>query len=387
MDKADRDTLASLARHLGWPSISVYLPTHRSGQDKEQDPLRLKNLLTRASREIQAGGVRTPDAEALLKPAFDLLHDPTFWRETAEGLAFFVSEDLTVVLQLDYPPPELAIVNDRFVIRHLLPSIHSDERFWLLALSKNQVRLFKGDHEGLQQIPLRDTPADFKEAMRFEDADHPFRFRTESGQVPGGGRRGSVFYGMGGLSDAEKDQVWRYAGMVERGVRDATNGSDAPLVLAGVEYIVSAYRGHNTYPGLLDPALYGNPDELTLVRLHSEAMVVLRPYFDSRREADYAELESLAASHRVATDVREIVPAAHEGRVRVLFISAAESEWGGYDPQSGEVRVSHEREPGDWDLADLAATETILHGGEVHVLDSAEQTEADMRLPAAIFRY
>ena len=43
-----RDELLELARHSGWPSISIHLPTHRDAANREQDRLLLKNLMKTA---------------------------------------------------------------------------------------------------------------------------------------------------------------------------------------------------------------------------------------------------------------------------------------------------------------------------------------------------
>ena len=390
MDVPDRETLASLGRQTGWPSISIYLPTHRAGQDKEQDPLRFRNLLGQVAEELRGGGMRQADAEEMLRPAHGLLEDPTFWRDTATGLAVFISQDAMSTFKVDTELPELAVVNERFAIRYLLSSIRTDEHFWLLALSKNEVTLYEGDHLGLTEVPLGDTPTSIKEAMRFEDADHAFRFRTETvGSTEGAGGQGSVFYGMGGLPDVEKDQVLRYVHAVERGVREATRDSQSPLLIAGVEYVVSAYRAQNTYQNLAPEGIHGNADEIPPSRLHTQALELLKPHFESKRAADLAQLESRAGSSIVSDDLHEIVPAAHDGRVSVLFLSEAERSWGTYDPLSRRVKVRPQREPGDLDLADLAAAETILHGGAVHVMPPTEALSelAGVEPPAAIMRY
>ena len=387
MEMPDRDALASLGRRVGWPSISIYTPTHRAGQEKQQDPVRYKNLVGSVSEQLKSGGLKSTDAEAILREAYALLADEAFWRETGTGLAVFIDPDQTHAFRVDADLPELAIVNDRFVLRHLLPSMHAQEHFWLLALSKNARKLYSGDHLGLKEVPLVDTPLDFKDAMRFEDADHSFRFRSETGNSPQGG---SVFYGMGGLPDAEKEQVWRYAHMVERGVRNALRDSRDPLLLAGVEYVVSAYRAQNCYPHLVETAMLGNADETTISRLHADALELLQPALEAKRGADIADLESRAGSPVVSDDLREIVPAAHDGRVRVLFLSRSDSTWGEYDPDEHRVlSMRPERSPGDQDLADLAAVETILHGGEVHVLPTAELLleRSGVEPPAAIMRY
>jgi len=390
MDMPDRETLSTLGRRVGWPSISIYLPTHRAGQEKEQDPLRLRNLLAQAAEQLRSKEMRQAEIDGLLRDAYALLDDQTFWRDTSEGLAVFIAPEQMNVFKLDTELPEVAVVNERFAIRHLLASIHTEEHFWLLALSKNQVTLYEGDHLGLTEVPLRDTPTNIKEAMRFEDADHAFRFRTETGAMTeGAGGQGSVFYGMGGLPDVEKDQVLRYVHAVERGVREAVRDSQAPLLVAGVEYVVSAYRAQNTYQYLATETIYGNADEIPASRLHAQALEMLRPHFESKRDADLSQLESRAGSSLVSDDLHEIVPAAHDGRVGVLFLSEAERPWGTYDPASRRVRIRAEREPGDLDLADLAAAETILHGGTVHVLPPAETLSevAGVEPPAAILRY
>ncbi len=386
MNMPDRETLATLGQRTGWPSISIYMPTHRAGQEKEQDRVRFRNLLTDAATQLRSQEMRPTEADVLLAGAYRLLEDPTFWRDTSMGLAMFVAPGAMHLFTVDTELPELVVVNDRFVLRHLLPSVRSQERFWLLALSKNERHLFEGDHQGLTEVKLNDVPADFKDAMRFEDADHAFRFRNESGSSPQGG---ALFYGMGGLPDAEKEQVWRYVHMVERGARTALRDSAEPLLLAGVEYVVSAYRAQNTYPHLAEQALLGNADELSASVLHARALDALRPYFESKRGADIAELEMRAGSAVVSNDLREILPAAHDGRVRVLFLSEADSSWGEYDATERRVRIGAARGPGDRDLTDLAAVETILHGGEVHVVPAPEVLleRSGVEPPAAIMRY
>ena len=73
METLDRDALVSLSAHSGWPSISLYLPTHRSGSEKEQDPIRFKNLLRSACDRLVAEGMRQPDADAFCGPVSSTL--------------------------------------------------------------------------------------------------------------------------------------------------------------------------------------------------------------------------------------------------------------------------------------------------------------------------
>lgn len=382
MDSVDQSTISALARHLAWPSVSIMSPMHRAGSDKEQDPIRFKNLLKRAADLLREADVRGPEVETLLKPAHVLLDDPGFWREGADGLALFLAEGTTHVFKVDVSLPEHVSVSERFTIRPLMPVLNGIRKFYVLALSKNKVRLLEASHGVAEEIDLSGAPDSLAEALRFDDYERQVQFHSGT---PGrrGDRRAAVFHGHGGAPDAEKDQLHRYLRMVDKGIRDYLREEDAPLVLAGVDYVLAIYREVNSYPHLIDENMSGNPDELSAGELYSRAFAALEPHFRSEMEADLNAFDSLVATGGASADLSEIVSAAHEGRVRVLFVTPTEGHHGHFDPSTGQVRLSSTPEAGDWDLADLAAAETLLHGGTVHTLEPGE-APADA---AAIFRY
>ncbi|MDP2400805.1 MAG: hypothetical protein Q8M66_02390, partial [Actinomycetota bacterium] len=105
IDVLDRGTLTELARHQGWPAISIQLTTHRAGPEIQQDPIRLKNLLRTAEEDLAKAGMRLPEIDALLRPARALLEDAAFWREGSDGLAVFLGEDSYRVFRLDIALP------------------------------------------------------------------------------------------------------------------------------------------------------------------------------------------------------------------------------------------------------------------------------------------
>ena len=57
MTPLNRETLTAIAGHSNWPSITFYLPTHRTFPEKEQDRIRLKNLLRDACDTLVAAGL------------------------------------------------------------------------------------------------------------------------------------------------------------------------------------------------------------------------------------------------------------------------------------------------------------------------------------------
>ena len=95
MALVSRDELGELMETRLNPSVSIFLPTHRAGKEIQQDPIRLKNLLTEAEKRLITGGMRTPDARDFLAPASSLLNDGWFWRHQSDGLAIFLNQGLS----------------------------------------------------------------------------------------------------------------------------------------------------------------------------------------------------------------------------------------------------------------------------------------------------
>ena len=380
MDSLDRESLLTLARHLGWPSVSIYLPRNPNPRETEHDQIVMKNLIREAEVRLVEGGLRSTEIDTLLAPLRSLVEEGATWRTAAAGLAVFVAEDTFYAFTTEATPPERASVSDRFLIRPILPAA-SKARFFVLALSKNHVRLLESVADEVREVEIPDIPSGLKDSQKYDELQESLQFHSRTPASAGGrGKRSAVFHGHGGTQDREKDDIRAYLRQVNRGLQALVRDDDAPLVLAGVEYLLPLYREVNSYPHLVRESITGNPEELSAADLAKRAQEVLEPHLKAELFSHRQDLKRLLGTGASSGDLREIVPAAHEGRVRVLFVSDRESDWGYFDPSSGRVEVHEERHPGDWDLTDLAAAETLLHGGVVHA--GSAETRA-----SAIFRY
>src|SRR5665648_1097914 len=87
MNTPSWDDLRGLMERGDESCVSIFMSTHRSGREIQQDPLRLKNLLARAENELRTSGLRGPDAAFVLEPGGELLSDGDFWRHQQDGLA------------------------------------------------------------------------------------------------------------------------------------------------------------------------------------------------------------------------------------------------------------------------------------------------------------
>lgn len=113
--------------------------------------------------------------------------------------------------------------------------------------------------------------------------------------------------------------------------------------------------------------------------------LVLEPRFARAQEEAAVRYRRLAGTGRTSTELTLIVPAAHHGRVEVLFTAGNAQQWGSYDPETDRVDLLPEPQSGGQDLLDLAVVEALRRGAAVHVLEPPGMPD---RAPvAAIFRY
>jgi hypothetical protein len=80
-----------------------------------------------------------------------------------------------------------------------------------------------------------------------------------------------------------------------------------------------------------------------------------------------------------------VVPAAVQGRVDKLFVAVGRQVWGRWNQDAQSAEVSAEKQPGDRDLLNLAAIQTLLQSGAVYALPPGEVPGGG--LLAAVFRY
>jgi hypothetical protein len=159
------------------------------------------------------------------------------------------------------------------------------------------------------------------------------------------------------------------------------------LVLAGVDYLLPIYREASSYAYLLEQGIIGNPDMLSAKELHQRAWEIVKPVFaqaQAEQIALYYELDG-RDDPRASHSLIDIVQGAFAGRIATLFVPRNVQKWGVYRAHSHKVHVHPSQQPGDYDLIDLAAAQTVAHGGTVYVLEPDSVPGGE--LVAAIFRY
>jgi hypothetical protein len=306
---------------------------------------------------------------------------------TANGhrsVAVFRSPTIFRVSLLDAEVASRAVLGPHFYILPLLAEFGRGGMFYLLALSRKNVRLLRCTRHSAEEVPFTPgTMTNFDEWMNQAKPDH----LAVNNSITGGaqGQRGPNALAPKGVDqDAKDEYLLHFFKQLDRGVSDTLKGQERPLVLCATEHELPLYRSVNSYPYLVSEEVRGAPNSMKSGEMHARAIEAIDAAYLARIEevlADWNHRAGGTASNRL----KDIVAAAHDGRVLTLLVSDSAQQIGTFDEATQTVKGRETGTTSDEDLLNDAASQTLLHAGEVLVVPHNKMPNGTPL--AAIFRY
>lgn len=350
------------------PALTIFLPTHRAGE-REKDQIMLKNALQEAEEQLTEYGLNPPERNEILDPIRDLLDDNTFWNDLSDTLMILANREGGDVFRLPIQQEKLVYTGTNYLLHPALTVATGDHRFFLLALSQNEVRLFEGHPYSIIPMDISDlVPADKDEVLADLADDARLQYHSASGD----NEATPTYHGQGSKKDREKINLEKYLRAVDDGLMEILHDEHVPLVIAAVDYLVPAYKSVSRYPHIMQEHISGNPEEKDPVLLHEEAWNKVKTYFGREKVAKKDSFEQLLASDQASFSTPHIIKAAADKRIDTLFVVRNEHQWGRYDIENREVVPAESYRVGQNDLIDFAAMQTFLNGGDVYIVDRSE---------------
>ncbi|SPF02534.1 baeRF3 domain-containing protein [Streptomyces sp. MA5143a] len=177
-------TLTELRRPRPYPAVSVLTPTHRREPENAQDPVRLRNVLAEAKKQLDhdpaVSRERRNDVVEQLDRALaevDLTH-------AEDGLAIFAAPGEHQVWSLARPVPERVVLAETFLTRNLVAAQAAERPFWVLSVSSDRVALWNGGGGRVTParsggFPLTRDRDNFDAERQQRIGDMPSAFRDE----------------------------------------------------------------------------------------------------------------------------------------------------------------------------------------------------------------
>jgi hypothetical protein len=364
-----------------------------TGSDQKQNKTQLKNLLHKADEMLDKMDINRSQIDDMLAPVVALIENDSIFQ--GEGLALFLSgnPDSFHSYSLDIPLEEYVVVGDRFHIKPLMPLLINNRPFYLLLLSKRQARLLEGLRNRLREIDVPGIPEDMDDALQLEAEGRNEGVKSvgASGRPdsPGtqagiGGQVGS-FAGHGAGEEDEKEYYKQYFHLVDDAVGNYLKRKTDPLILVAGEFLHPIYKQVNSYQHLVEDGIVGNPTGFTALDLLERAHAIVEPIFKEGQRVSAERYKEFLHKKQAANRPIEVLQAAYMGQIDSLFVPLGVEMWGTYDFDTNRLEVHSEQKPGDTDLLNLAAMQTVLNAGTVYAVPPEEMP--DNSTIAAVYRY
>lgn len=384
-----KEDLAELTGYEAENCVSIFIPAHSSGVEVNNlhDAIVLKNNLQAARKMLLEKGLQQRTADAILKPAFDLVDDREFWNSQSEGLAVFISEEYFKVLKLPFKLREELFVNSSFYVVPLLPVMSEDEHFFLLLLSKKDANIYRGDGFSIELLEIEGLPNGMDDVIHFEEKDSRQLMRRAGG---GAGRDsitgGGSYHGHGsGLAD-EPEYISQYLKEVDQTLwTELLSNEKAPLILAGTESIIGQYRSISKYKNIVESMLAGNYDHDDKNTIYQKVKGIAAPLFEENTRKALETYNNNLTGGLTSSIPEDVIPASFYSQISDLFVVPDQHIWGTFDQASNALEIHETEQPGDTCLVNKAVVQTIKNGGSVHVMER-KRMPADSTI-AAFMRF
>jgi hypothetical protein len=146
--------------------------------------------------------------------------------------------------------------------------------------------------------------------------------------------------------------------------------------------MIAAYKKENTYPMTIPQAIPGNMDLLPEEVVIAKAQQMIHAQRMEEAARHLLAMEEYVPGDRWSTSVNAVLRAAIQGRVWRLFLAEGATVMADFLEAIGKSGKAPFLEE---DLLNCAATETLLHGGEVFLVDP--ELLPSQAPVAALFRY
>ncbi|GHA31592.1 hypothetical protein GCM10007103_11550 [Salinimicrobium marinum] len=379
-----------LANFDNKPCVSIYIPTQRAGKEVLEEKAKgdLKSQWKKVVEKLKATNVDQEKIDKLAKPVEGLLGDSNFWRHQSDGLALFVADGFFEHFTVPVNFETYIYVSDHFYVKPLVPMLNRNERFYLLSLQLEDVKLYEATQYSVGEVEIQDlVPSQLEDRVGYDYEQKNSKHKTQRNSIGANPDGTSTQHGYEPASRDRKNEILRFFRAVDKGIYGILNNEKVPLVVACQDSLFPIYEEASRYKHLYHQVVPGNPeaDYDGMFDLHAGALDVLEPHFRKEREKKMEEFTELKPE-RTSSSVSDILPAIFEGKVDTLFLENREDLWGNYNENMASVQIDNEESSANLSLMNLAAKKVIEQGGQVFLVEGAFMPNKDSKMNA-VFRY
>lgn len=287
--------------------ISLYMPTHRTSPDNNQDLVRFKNLLSTLDKKLK----ESKHKQTIMNQLNIIAKDLNFWIHNLDGLVFLISEKEIEIYRLPRTVQEYLFIGDSFYLKPLIMNYQSDHQYFALGLARDHFKLFKGNRYGFIEVALpEEDDLTLKEVLGDQVDGRTLNFG-------GYGGKDTQYHGHNARSEEIKVDTERYFRFVDKYIHDNyTNKYKIPLILVSLPEHQGLFRSISQNRLLLDKGITQDYQSITEHDFKPLVWNVLEPIYLEKTQTLIEEFHESKSS----SDLKQILVALSENRVKTLVL-------------------------------------------------------------------
>ncbi len=380
IDKVGRDDIIELARSIGEPAVSIYLPVGLHAE-VAHDKTVLRDLMTQARIELGEDGYEPSRIKELLQLPERLLGDDTFFSQGMRGIAAFCGTGQDKVLKLPVAPePAYSVAASPWVVP-LLSVLEGAGDFGILWLDLNDVRFYRAGRFSMTRLPLAGVDISIEDVLPEEDRQAHLSARAEGSARTS---RVAVFHAKGAGEERAKRHEQHFLELLAAELAPHLAQWSVPLVVAGVGELAASLAGRLSHAQVAVVRLDGSPSRADEREVHRRAWDAVEPLMTAGHRAAVERYAALAGTGFTTFELEEVSAAARDGRAESLLVASTRPAWGRRLSGTGQVELHEYAVIGDVDLVGSAVGDALASGAEAYL---AAAGEVPFTPVGAILRY
>lgn len=365
-----------VSREVKPPVISIFIPTSRVWEENEKSRIHLKNVFNKVEDYLVQGGLSATKIKNLLEPLYEIQEDNFYWKDQKEGLVLFRSEDYLEEFKLSVDVEPQFYVSDTPNIKPLIYYLFNGMKYYVLALSYFNTRLFKGINREWEELEPTVMPEDIEETFRTHDIQKHIQTHSAGPSGSSKGRPLMRQHGHGERKSTLNEQQKIYLDEIDWAlnhfITDIEDEKKPLVILACAESIYDAFNEYSKYPNLCEDYIKGNPKDKDAKELLTEGWSLVKKRIKKQHDSLVETFKQHRGSEKTVEDFEKVIKAVFENRVDVLFVNPHTALWGNYFVEKQKVEISPERDFNNQDLINYAIVNTFLAGGRILPVDSED---------------
>lgn len=372
--------LAFLQTQEKYPSVSIFVHTHRTMPLREKDPIVVKNLVAEAKERLLK-----EFSEREIKSIFENLDDVVAsidYTKLDEGLAIFVNGDIKKFFIFSVPLEDRVFIDKRFMTREILSILSRLPRYWVLSLSEKPTRLFSAVADSLFEViePEKDAMGIPRDGFPYDYLKPDIEtYGVTSGLEPVRHSHLDSKY----IDDRLKTFFVRVDHLLEPFMKD----DQRPLLVAGVDKNLAFFKEVSKHK--IAEFIPGDFTEIGNKALAKAAWTAMQKHIDRERAQKVAAFEEAINRKHHAFGFEAVWRMARAGRINDLLVEENYVVAGKVNPENPDnvILTDNQKTQGiSEDLINQIIGMVIEKGGGKVTICKKDQLEKYEHI-AAILRY